>query len=256
MTSLVVTEPSKNQLVTGGFCRKCRQYHTIGPGDTVEFGTDLIQRLERKGTIDIFSKKNPSAKALSTEYLYGPARGKMFGILECEKPDGNMVILYAYSGQYNGHWRVEGWVPPILNVDAFIALTYKTEQRIKTLTRRIEKSDQHHPQYQILRQRRRTLSRNLMKKIHTLYTLSNFRGENCSLSDAFYGRHGIPTGTGDCCAPKLLHFAARKNLRPIGLSEFYFGKATRSGSHRHGIFTTPCAEKCSPILGYMLCGLQ
>jgi tRNA pseudouridine32 synthase/23S rRNA pseudouridine746 synthase len=34
---------------------------------------------------------------------------------------------------------------------------------------------------------------------------------------------GFPAGTGDCCAPKLLHEAALRGLKPVGLAEFWFG---------------------------------
>jgi hypothetical protein len=95
-----------------------------------------------------------------------------------------------------------------------------------------------------------------MLDIHGLYRLTNFRGETASLEEAFIGSNGIPTGTGDCCAPKLLNYAAKNNLRPLGISEFFWGKENRSGGHRHGAFAASCAEKCQPILGFMLCGLN
>ena len=95
-----------------------------------------------------------------------------------------------------------------------------------------------------------------MRDIHSLYRLTNFRGETTTLDEAFIGDSGIPTGTGDCCAPKLLHFAAQNDLRPLGISEFFWGKENISGEHHHGSFSSSCVEKCRPILGFMLCGLD
>jgi hypothetical protein len=66
----------------------------------------------------------------------------------------------------------------------------------------------------------------------------------------------MPTGTGDCCGPKLLAQAAIEGLRPLGLAEFYWGRENRSGSRRHTTFSASCPEKCGPILGFMLCGLD
>ena len=95
-----------------------------------------------------------------------------------------------------------------------------------------------------------------MKEIHAMYRLSNFRGETESLPNAVYGAEGIPTGTGDCCAPKLLGYAARNGLTPLGLTEFYFGRTNRSGTKKHGEFYSSCLNKCGRILGFMLCGLE
>ena len=95
-----------------------------------------------------------------------------------------------------------------------------------------------------------------MKDIHNLYELHNFCGEKKSIYEAFCLPKGIPTGTGDCCAPKLLNYAALKNLKPIGLAEFYWGAENRSGSRQHGEYYSCCENKCQPILGYMLCGLD
>ena len=102
---------------------------------------------------------------------------------------------------------------------------------------------------------RKLLSQNLMKEIHSLYNISNFRGETMPLNDIFIG-NGIPTGTGDCCAPKLLNEAARRRFIPKGLLEFYWGKENPSKTRQHGHFYTSCIDKCQPILGFMLCGLE
>ena len=98
--------------------------------------------------------------------------------------------------------------------------------------------------------------RDLMQQIHRLYRLKNFRGQEISLFSAYSGKNGIPTGTGDCCAPKLLNLAASRGLIPLGLAEFYWGRENRSKSRIHGHFYPSCREKCQPILGFMLCGLE
>jgi hypothetical protein len=100
------------------------------------------------------------------------------------------------------------------------------------------------------------LSRNLMGAIHGLYHLVNFRGEQAPLMKVFLGKGAPPAGTGDCCAPKLLHHAARHGLRPEGLAEVYWGRPNASATRQHGGLYPACAEKCRPILGFMLCGLS
>jgi len=97
-----------------------------------------------------------------------------------------------------------------------------------------------------------------------------------------------PGGVGDCAAPKLLHAAHALGLRPDGLAEVWFEPPARrraaamlrpaaaaepTGEHghawpqsrrrggaaerrEHGSFHPACAERCAPILGFMLCGLE
>ncbi|MFZ1986822.1 MAG: hypothetical protein WAU91_20595, partial [Desulfatitalea sp.] len=61
---------------------------------------------------------------------------------------------------------------------------------------------------------------------------------------------------GDCCAPKLLNAAAKQKLAPKSLAEIFWGRTNRSGTRQQGIFYTACPEKCQPILGFMLCGIE
>jgi hypothetical protein len=217
----------------------------------------LMQFLADHATIDLFAGRPVhQLPALTTDWLFGPARGKMFGMLECLRPDGTPILLRAFSGQYNGHWLVDGWAPPLFELEDFQAINGPGEQRIKELGREIAGCDNQPEKRQALRQERRRLSRQLMRDLHGLYRLTNFRGETAGLADVFLGTTGIPTGTGDCCAPKLLNFAANHQLRPIGLTEFYWGRENLSGTRRHGAGSGPCVEKCLPILGFMLCGLD
>lgn len=91
-----------------------------------------------------------------------------------------------------------------------------------------------------------------MREVHASYVLENFRGERWSLADA-YGSPAMPTGTGDCCAPKLIAAAVRGGVRPTGLVELWWGPA---GERAPGELSTPCASRCQPILGTMLCGFD
>ena len=63
---------------------------------------------------------------------------------------------------------------------------------------------------------------------------------------------GLPTGTGECCAPKLLHYAATQGFKPLAMAEFWWG----SGSKEQGKFYGACAERCEPIMGFLLSGLS
>lgn len=223
-------------------------------GEAYRHCRELIHHFQKNETIDLHQGPNSDPR-LSTEYLFGQARGKMFGILECRRQDGHRTIVRAFSGQYNGLWQVPGWAPPLFDVDEFAATNDATEKKIKERSRRLQELEPHTPAWRQLRQERRAMSRNLMRDIHAIYRLTNFRGTTDTLFSAYSGRNGIPTGTGDCCAPKLLNFAAANHLTPLAMAEFYWGLDNRSGSRRHGHVYPSCREKCQPILGYLLCGL-
>lgn len=251
-----ILQPTPPRSKTGGFCRSCGKEHWLPHGNSLLLCQKLMEQFESFGTVDLLSTRPGTDKALETSYLFGPARGKMFGVMECMKPDGTTTFIQAFSGQYNGRWLVDGWAPPLFDVNEFLLLTTEVEKQIKELGREIDCSPPHSLDWLALRKKRRLLSRNLMKEIHTLYSLTNFRGDTVSLTDASIKGSGIPTGTGDCCAPKLLNFAARNKLQPLGMAEFYWGKEPRSGGHKHSSFSYSCTDKCQPILGFMLCGFD
>ena len=240
-----------------GFCSDCKTTHALPVGDSRKHAQELIEQLEKHKRIDFPQLPNlqptNSNPQFPTDYLWGDARGQMFGVLECENAAGNTVILKAFSCQYNGQWLIDGWVPPLLDPIAFRSLIAEPDKEINLRTqalRGLEKSDPQHPK---LFKERKALSQQLMKDIHALYQLTNFRGETRPLTDIFPGKN-IPTGVGECCAPKLLNYAAHHGLTPLGLSEFYWGKESKSGERQHGRFYPACEEKCHPILGFMLCG--
>jgi tRNA pseudouridine32 synthase / 23S rRNA pseudouridine746 synthase len=88
--------------------------------------------------------------------------------------------------------------------------------------------------------------------MHAVYFLTNFAGKSRSLQQLVMG--GLPTGTGDCCAPKLLHYAATHNLKPLAMAEFWWGNAT--GDKIPGEFYGACLERCQPLMGFLLSGLN
>lgn len=235
-----------------GFCRDCGREHGVAAAWALDAAYELMGKLEQFGNIGLGQDKNPR---LGLDYLFGPARGQMFGVLVYQNSDGSRGVLKAFSGQYNGIWNVPGWVPPIVDPEQFVLASSADEARIKSLTREIENLSVSDPARKALAAKRRNLSRELMSRIFALYQLQNFRGQRRALSDIFMG-NGPPTGTGECCAPKLLHHAACLGVRPLGLAEFYLGRENRSGTRHHGCFYAPCAEKCRPILGFLLCGLD
>ncbi|WP_231948065.1 RluA family pseudouridine synthase [Phormidesmis priestleyi] len=121
-------------------------------------------------------------------------------------------------------------------------------QPIKSL---IEQADN---QIHQLKQQRKKVSRQLQTQMYAHYSLTNFAGESLSLQQLM--PDGLmPTGTGDCCAPKLLHYAATHHLRSLAMAEFWYGASSISEQKIQGEFYGACVERCQPLMGFLLSGL-
>ena len=236
-----------------GYCRACATTHRLPPGKASQEARLLQRRLEEQQSIDLWNHGRNKDPELSTDILFGPQRGKMFGVLEYRNGAGQRSFLYSFSGQYNGRWTLPGWAPPLFDIDRFTNLNDPVEHRIKEIGAQIEQQTDNTTRRE-LSETRKELSRELMKTIHGLYRLHNFSGQIASLNEAVGTSDTLPTGIGDCCAPKLLNQAAQRGYSPLSIAEFYFGRSTPSGTRHHGEFYEPCREKCSPILGFLLCG--
>jgi tRNA pseudouridine32 synthase / 23S rRNA pseudouridine746 synthase len=117
--------------------------------------------------------------------------------------------------------------------------------------------DQADNRIRTLKQQRKIISRQLQEQMHNAYQLMNFLGTSSSLRALMPA--GIPTGTGDCCAPKLLHYAASHQLKPIAMAEFWWGASaplSNQEGKRQGEFYGACLERCQPLMGFMLAGLS
>nr|WP_278003559.1 RluA family pseudouridine synthase [Nodosilinea sp. TSF1-S3] len=264
--------------------------------------------------------------------------GKMFGVLVVRSPDGEMGVLKAFSGLWQGQAQVPGWVPPIpgrqevaLQEARTLAALGAMRDRLRVLQQlpereicarlqaelcrdRAQLNQRHRDRKQArdqqrqtltstltgealtnalaaleqesrgdkaelrqfkqrwrdrlapleatleaadteiaaLKQQRRFLSRQLQTEMHAAYTLTNFAGESLAIQK-LAAQGNLPTGTGDCCAPKLLHAAAQLGLVPLAMAEFWWGSP--QGDKQPGEFYGACADRCQPIMGFLLSGL-
>ncbi|MGL5925877.1 RluA family pseudouridine synthase [Chroococcidiopsis sp.] len=125
------------------------------------------------------------------------------------------------------------------------------DRLLQPLQQAIEQADKRTHE---LKQQRKSLSRQLQALMHASYRLSNFAGESLPLQQLMAG--SLPTGTGACCAPKLLHYAATHDLKPLAMAEFWWGSPSTNGEKVQGEFYGACAERCQPLMGFLLSGLQ
>ncbi len=238
-----------------GYCTFCNMTHQLQSGNTRQHCRALMKRLEQEQRLDFFSNLPPNP-IYAAKQLYSNTGGKMLGILEGIDGNGDIHLLYAFSGQFNGHWNIPGWVPPLFSEEIWHSTNDAPEQKIKKMSTLLDRKEMSVAARQRINSRRKSLCRQLMSRLHALYQLRNFRGHSSSLAPFFSQNRGIPTGTGDCCAPKLLCHAILKNIIPLGIAEFYWGGTNKSKTRYHGHFYPACADKCAPLLGFLLCGLE
>jgi tRNA pseudouridine32 synthase / 23S rRNA pseudouridine746 synthase len=129
-------------------------------------------------------------------------------------------------------------------------LKRQRDEQLQSLQQLIEAAD---TRIRELKQQRQELSRQLQAQMHAAYTLMNFLGQSLSLQQLI--PEGMPTGTGDCCAPKLLHYAATHNLKPLAMAEFWWGSSSIHQDKVQGEFYGACTERCQPLMGFLLSGL-
>jgi hypothetical protein len=125
------------------------------------------------------------------------------------------------------------------------------------------KSNEHDCAIAAARAERKQRSRDLLQEMRDTAFIMNFRGRALSLSELWAeqaghipsGTGGMPSGFGECCAPKLLNFCARKGLKPLALVEMWWGRPPPGGGRATKKAYGSCIDKCSHILGFSLCGL-
>ena len=170
-------------------------------------------------------------------------QGKMFGVLIVENSEN---YLAAFSAKLDGSYHHEGFVPPVYEMKQEPVGTSKAE------------------------------SQRLQRLLFAQYRFINGLGETKDLLEIFANEKPIlspeewfsrspdtdnhsplpPSGTGECCAPKLLQYALTHGLKPVALAEFWIGAPSRTEIRKEGCFYAPCSGKCVPILKHMLRGLD
>lgn len=108
-----------------------------------------------------------------------------------------------------------------------------------------------------LKQERKTLSSQLQQKLFAQYQFFNKDHQAKSLLDIFQHTDNPtpPAGSGECAAPKLLHYAFAHQFTPICMAEFWWGASPKSEIRQHKKYYPACQSKCQPILTHMLDGI-
>lgn len=193
------------------------------------------------------------------------AEGKMMGVLMVKNPelpeDECIQYLYAFSGLAGGRSKIEGFVPPIFDLQDPGGHFKKSEAEISLINHKLDFLLQNESENAVLikelKSKRREMSINLQDWIFHRYIVLNAEGESRSIFDIFADRGLVPPGgTGDCAAPKLLQHAYLHGLKPLAMGEFWYGASPLKEVRRQGSFYPSCTGKCGPLLAYMMRGLD
>ena len=202
-------------------------------------------------------------------------QGQMLGILLASDKAGETHVLKAFSGQLNSVWVLPGWAPPLWQLrhdtdDGVYGMAFrriialgKDADEAQALLVSTPRSPANRQAVASLEQSRirarrsqKAISAALLARIRASMEVVNARGSKTTLAQASLLGDASPGGMGDCCAPKLLSAAYAAGLRPLAMAESWFGSPPPSGERMEGRTYDACAERCQPLLGYMLCGLD
>ena len=201
-------------------------------------------------------------------------QGKMFGVLVVETPDSSIGYLRAFSAMLDGSYHHEGFVPPVVDISHPDGYFKQEEARISAINKRLQEAEG--SQVEGLKNERKQRSQALQRWMFSQYKMRNAQGKTRDLLEIFknekpilseeeyYGRAKSqtadyqpipPSGSGECCAPKLLQYAFEHHLQPLCMAEFWMGASLQSELRKEGQFYPACQSKCKPILRYMLAGI-
>lgn len=189
----------------------------------------------------------------------GPIKGKMFGVLVVETVDKELGYLCTFSGKLKDEPHPKLFVPSLFDIstnDYFINkgmahLTAMGEQIKRLKSQNIPVSLTEVEQF---KKERQIKSVQLQQELFDHYHFLNKAGETKSLCAIFedYSRKKPAAGSGECAAPKLLHYAYTHKMKPLAIAEFWWGQSNKAKDRIHGNFYPACESKCRPILSYML----
>ena len=170
-------------------------------------------------------------------------QGVMLGALVCKDKNGEIVNLVTNSGNAkklkveSGKWKTENgkrktendffgevvFVGAIVSAEEIEDALAENDKEIHELTEQINNEQLAISSEQLKELRKqRALS---LEKVHDLYKFHCIDGKIRSLKEIcemYNGGKLPPTGTGDCCAPKLLDYAFSHDLTPVSLAELQY----------------------------------
>lgn len=195
--------------------------------------------------------------------------GKMFGVLIVEDPSASaqdengsaLRFLAAYSGELAGSNKWPWFVPPIYDLLAPNSYFQQEQANINAINQSIKDNAENTNE---LKAERKARSQALQQWLFRQYRVLDAKGTEADFIDIFRSYHDKfqrgsvtpPSGSGECCAPKLLQAAYLMKMKPVAMAEFWIGRSPRDEIRINGNYYPACSGRCKPILTHMLRGLD
>ena len=178
-----------------------------------------------------------------------------------------LYFLAAFSGELAGSNKWSWFVSPIYDLLAPDSYFQEEQERINYLTVAINDAERNAaPAERIsaLKAERKQRSQTLQQWLFRQYRVLDAQGTEADFIDIFRHYHTTfhrgspvpPSGSGECCAPKLLQAAYRLGVKPVAMAEFWIGRSPHDELRTDGHFYPACSGRCKPILTHMLRGLD
>ena len=221
----------------------------------------------------------------SPEIHAATQEGKMFGLLvgepagtsiqetahldpmESHQVGSSWVQLRACSGQLGGLWNPPGLAPSLLDHQKIAGASWRAQRDLHRFTHQIEQAHRRGDMTRVieLKRLRRARSKEHADELRGATLLTPLIGAPLALSELWTD---AATGVGECCAPKLICWAAQREIKPLGIAEFqvtyYDSTAPRppraelitrvTTPHYDLTFYAPCHARCVPLLPFLLNG--
>ena len=186
-------------------------------------------------------------------YNFRTQKGKMFGILVVQKNDLSYGYLGTGSGKLPGNAKCNEFVPSIFDDSVGDYFINKGMTALTEIGNQI-KNTNNPTEIIALKEKSKQKSIVLQQRLFENYNFLNLSGKQKNLLEIFkHSSHGNPpSAAGECAAPKLLQHAIKYQLKPIALTEFWWGNPVKNKEREHNVFYPACKNKCRPILEYML----
>lgn len=219
--------------------------------------------------LDELNKGSIALEQIGDESESRSGQGIMLGSALCRDESGKVFALKTVSGiskkivlkreNYDG----EIFVSPIVSFEQVEQALKKNDSEIHSLTEKINslkkerllpsgKYKNQGEEEKALVEKRKNLCLESLKNVYELYEFHCAGGVTKKLIDICKEKLP-PTGTGDCCAPKILDYAFSHNLTILSMAEVFYGQSNEK--RVMGQKYPPCDERCGLILKDML-GLE
>ena len=178
----------------------------------------------------------------------------MIGSLICKDKNNKKVKLFAISGSTKKIKKNKDddliFVDAIVSAEQIEKALEKNDDEIHALTNTINSYSGPTEVLESLKKKRLELTSQSQKNVFNLYSFNCIDGKKRSLKEICTNNFP-PTGTGECCEPKLLNYAFKNNLQPLSMAEILFRRDEKFEEQDIKAIP-PCDERCSLILPSML----